>query len=79
MTFKIKDESHWVYLDIQHVNDLRHVEGEDAFEDEDVGAVHGDRLLLSSVSDKVVDRNVNLFALLQSLQGFAQQNKVDCV
>ena len=44
------------------------VEAEDALEDEDVGAVHRHRLLLPAVRHKVVDRHVNLLAILQSLQ-----------
>ena len=44
------------------------VEAEDALEDEDVGAVHRHRLLLAAVRHEVVDRNVNLLAILQSLQ-----------
>ena len=44
------------------------MEAEDALEDEDVGAVHRHRLLLAAVRHEVVDRNVNLLAILQSLQ-----------
>ena len=43
------------------------VEAENSLEDEDVGAVHGHRLLLAAVRQKVVDRHVHLLALLQSL------------
>jgi hypothetical protein len=66
-------------LDVEHVNDVRHVKSQDALEDEDVGAVHGEGLGLSSVTDEVVDGNLNFFALLQTLQSFAQQYKVDGV
>ena len=43
------------------------VEAEYALEDEDVGAVHGHRPLLAAVRHEVVDRHVNLLAILQSL------------
>ena len=52
------------------------MESEDAFEDEDVGAVHGHRLGLAPVSDEVVDRDVYHLALLQTQQRFPQQSEV---
>jgi hypothetical protein len=74
-----QSNSNMFNLDIEHVNDVRHVKSQDALEDEDVGTIHGERLGLSSVTDEVVDGNLNFFALLQTLQSFAQKHKVDGV
>jgi hypothetical protein len=74
-----QNNSNMFNLDVEHVNDVRHVKSQDALEDEDVGPVHGEGLGLSSVTDEVVDGNLNFFALLQTLQSFAQQHKVDGV
>ena len=49
------------------------MEGEDALEDEDVGAVHRDGLRLPAVAHEVVDRDLDLPTLLQPLQGLLQQ------
>ena len=52
------------------------MEGEDALEDEDVGAVHRDGLRLPAVAHEVVDRDLDLPTLLQPLQGLLQQVEV---
>ena len=59
-------------LHVQHVQDVLVVKGEDAFEDEDVGAVHRDRLLVPAVGHKVVDGHLHFLALLQAVQRFLQ-------
>ena len=43
------------------------MEAENSLKDENVGAVHGNGLLLAAVRHKVVDRHVHLLALLQPL------------
>lgn len=55
------------------------MEGEDALEDEHVGAVHGHGLGLPAVADEVVDGHLHLPALLQPLQGVLQQLEVERV
>ncbi len=52
---------------IQHVQDILVVKSKDAFEDEDVCAVHRHRLVVPAVSHEVVNRNLHLLALLQVL------------
>ena len=59
-------------LHVEHVEDLAVVEGQDALEDEDVGAVHGDGLWLATVRDKVVDGNLDFSTLFQPMQSLFQ-------
>ena len=55
------------------------MEGEDALEDEDVGAVHRDGLRLPAVAHEVVDRDLDLAAFLQPLQRLLQKLEVERV
>ena len=72
-TFKHKN-------DLRLTQDLPHslvVEGQDALKDQDIGSIHGGRLLFASVGHKVVDGNVHLLSLFQPLQSFFQEWEVE--
>ena len=64
------------HLHVQHVADGLVVEGEDALEYDNIGTVHRNCLGFSSVCNKIVNRNVNLLHLLQSLKRVSQKLKV---
>ena len=55
------------------------MKSENALENEDVGAVHRDRLRLPAVAHEVVDRDLDLAAFLQPLQRLLQKLEVERV